>query len=308
MTQTAILVKPVAEREITLTHVFDAPRDLVFRMWTEAEHVAQWWGPRAFTNPVCEVDARPGGKILIHMRAPDSTVHPMGGVFHEIDPPKRLVFTSFVDGPNGRILEGRNTVTFDEQGSKTKVTLHAKAAGFVDFAARMLAGMEPGWTESLDKLEELVLRTRGPAADDEAQIRNILADRTYALFGKRTDLAVKHLADDVVSYDLPPPLQFTGPAARDQKTIQQWFDTWEGPITWSMHDLNIKVGGDLAHAHGLGHMTGTKVDGEQVDVWVRYTACFGKDDGAWRITHQHTSVPFYMDGSYRAAVDLKPNT
>jgi PhnB protein len=199
-------------------------------------------------------------------------------------------------------------VTFEEQGSKTKVTLHAKAAGFVDFAARMLAGMEPGWTESLDKLEELVLRTRGQAANDEVQIRNILADRTYALFGKRTDLAVKYLADDVVSYDLPPPLQFTGPAARDQKTIQQWFDTWEGPITWSMHDLNIKVGGDLAHAHGLGHMTGTKVGGEQVDVWVRCTACFGKEDGAWKITHQHTSVPFHMDGSYKAAVDLKPNT
>ena len=88
--------------------------------------------------------------------------------------------------------------------------------------------------------------------------------------------------------------------------MKQWFDTWDGPITWSMHEVNIAVGGDIAYAHGLGHMTGKKVDGEQVDVWVRCTGGFRKKGGTWQVTHQHTSVPFYMDGSLKAAVDLKP--
>jgi len=259
--------KPVAPRELTITHVFDAPRELVFRMWIEPQHVAQWWGPRSFTNPVCELDARPGGAILIHMRAPDGSTHPMGGEFHEIKPHERIVFTSFVDGPSGRILESHNTVTFEDQGKQTKLTLQAEATGFIAFAERMLAGMEPGWTESLEALDELLGRTRAQTGGgDEAQIRNVLADRTYALFGKNADLAVKHLANDVVSFDLAPPLQLAGTDARDKTSIQQWFDTWQGPISWANHDLTIEIGCDIAFAHALGHLTGTKTDGTAADV------------------------------------------
>ena len=76
--------KPVVQREITLTRTFDAPRKLVFSMWTDAKHLAAWWGPHGWTNPRAEADPRPGGRILIHMQAPDGTVHPMGGVFDEI--------------------------------------------------------------------------------------------------------------------------------------------------------------------------------------------------------------------------------
>ena len=94
-------VKPVASREIKVTRTFAAPRALVFSMFTDAKHLAAWWGPHGFTNPVCEADARPNGKILIHMQAPDGTVHPMGGIFHEIVPHERIVFTSFVDLPDG---------------------------------------------------------------------------------------------------------------------------------------------------------------------------------------------------------------
>ena len=59
----------VREREIVTTRVFNAPRELVFSMWTAAEHLAAWWGPHGFTNPKCEADPRPGGKLLIHMSA-----------------------------------------------------------------------------------------------------------------------------------------------------------------------------------------------------------------------------------------------
>ena len=77
--------KPISETEVevVLTRVFDAPRALVFKIWTEPHHLAKWWGPRDFTNPVCELDVRVGGKILIHMHAPDGTVYPMTGTFRE---------------------------------------------------------------------------------------------------------------------------------------------------------------------------------------------------------------------------------
>jgi uncharacterized protein YndB with AHSA1/START domain len=152
---------PIAERELAITRTFDAPRELVFRMWTDPAHVARWWGPHHFTNPVCEVDARVGGAILIHMRAPDGVDHPMTGRFLEIAPPERLVFTTAVDSADGeRLLEGHTTVTFAEHGGKTTLTLNTRAVGFAAVAARMLEGMQAGWTQSLEKLEALVNQTR----------------------------------------------------------------------------------------------------------------------------------------------------
>jgi uncharacterized protein YndB with AHSA1/START domain len=142
-------------REVTLVRVFDAPRDLVWKAWTDAKHLAEWWGPRGFTNPVCEWSARLGGKILVHMRGPDGTVYPMTGTFREVDPPQRLVFLAVAEDHKGkRLLESLTTVTFEAQGAKTKLTVHAKAVGLVPIAAQMLAGMQQGWSESLDKLAE----------------------------------------------------------------------------------------------------------------------------------------------------------
>jgi uncharacterized protein YndB with AHSA1/START domain len=152
---------PIAERELAITRTFEAPRELVFRMWTDPAHLARWWGPHHFTNPVCEVDARVGGAILIHMRAPDGADHPMTGRFLEIAPPERLVFTTAVDSADGeRLLEGHTTVTFAEHDGKTTLTLNTRAVGFAAVAARMLEGMQAGWTQSLEKLEALVNQTR----------------------------------------------------------------------------------------------------------------------------------------------------
>jgi PhnB protein len=88
--------------------------------------------------------------------------------------------------------------------------------------------------------------------------------------------------------------------------LQDWFPTWEGPIGFELRDLQITAGDDIAYCHALKRISGRKTDGEEPDVWTRATLCFRKIDGEWRITHEHESVPFYMDGSYRAAVDLKP--
>jgi uncharacterized protein YndB with AHSA1/START domain len=145
-------------RELTLTRVIDAPRDLVWAAWTEPKHMAKWWGPKHFTNPVCELDVRPGGKILIHMRAPDGATHPMPGVFSEVIKPERLVFTAYAEGLDGtRYLEAHTVVTFEAQGSRTKITVEARAKGLHPLAAQMLAGMEAGWTQSLERLADLAV-------------------------------------------------------------------------------------------------------------------------------------------------------
>ena len=144
-------------RDVTLTRVFDAPPELVWMAWTDPRHLAQWWGPKSFTNPVCELDLRQGGAIRIDMRAPDGTIYPMTGTFEEIIPPERLVFTSVARDTNGNpLLEGRNVVTFEDIGGKTRVTVRSRAVGIAPIAPQMLAGMEAGWTQSLQKLAELV--------------------------------------------------------------------------------------------------------------------------------------------------------
>jgi uncharacterized protein YndB with AHSA1/START domain len=144
------------EREITLTRSFAAPRELVFSLWTDPARLARWWGPAGFTNPVCEIDARPGGALRIVMRAPDGTEHPVEGVVQEIVPPERLVFTNqAVDANGNRLLEGLTTVTFLEQDGGTHLILNSRARGLMAQAPAMLAGMEAGWSQSLDRLVAL---------------------------------------------------------------------------------------------------------------------------------------------------------
>jgi uncharacterized protein YndB with AHSA1/START domain len=145
----------ISDRELTLTRVLDAPRELVFRMWTDPTHVAKWWGPIGFTNPVCEMDVRPGGALRIVMRAPDGTEYPMIGTFCEVRAPERLVFTSSaVDSDGKPLLDQTTTVTFTEHGAKTQLSVQTRAVGMVPLAARMLEGMDAGWRQMLDRFDE----------------------------------------------------------------------------------------------------------------------------------------------------------
>src|SRR6478672_11031635 len=84
------------------------------------------------------------------------------------------------------------------------------------------------------------------------------------------------------------------------------FATFSGPVGSELRDLTIETGGDVAFAHGFNRIHGRRTDGSETNVWIRLTLCFRKIGGAWKVTHEHTSVPFYMDGSFKAAVDLAP--
>jgi ketosteroid isomerase-like protein len=142
--------------------------------------------------------------------------------------------------------------------------------------------------------------------NDEQQIRAVLTELTAAIRDRDADAAIALLADDAVKFDLAPPLQMGPKETHDPAPLKQWFATWESPIVSEPADLTIAVGGDVAHAYGLQHMTGQKKDGPEVDLWFRATACFRREAGRWRITHMHHSVPFAMDGSDKALLDLKP--
>jgi uncharacterized protein YndB with AHSA1/START domain len=149
-------------RELTLVRVFDAPRELVFKAWTDKELLAQWWGPAGVTNPTCEWDARPGGSINIVMLAgPElgdlqGSEWPMTGTITEVAAPSKLVFNgnAIIDGV--AVLENTTTVTLEELDGKTKLTLHVVVTKATTAAEGPLAGMEMGWSQSLDKLVALV--------------------------------------------------------------------------------------------------------------------------------------------------------
>lgn len=148
--------------DLIITRIFDAPRTLVWKTWTDPKHIAQWWGPHGFTNPLCEWDARTGGAILVHMRGPAGSafdmIMPMKGVFREVTAPGRLVFTATAleDEAGEHQLETLNTITLEEYNGKTRFTLQVNVIKVTPAAAGARAGMEQGWTQSLEKLGALI--------------------------------------------------------------------------------------------------------------------------------------------------------
>src|SRR5258708_30068077 len=128
-------------RKFMITREFDAPRELVFKAWTDPWHLARWWGPRGFTNPVCEVDLRPGGSLRMVMRGPDGVDYPMVGTFHEFASPERLVFSTGALDPQGNLLfEFFHAATFSPRDAKTAFLLQSKVVKTSPGAGRYLGG------------------------------------------------------------------------------------------------------------------------------------------------------------------------
>jgi uncharacterized protein YndB with AHSA1/START domain len=136
------------ERVLVIRRVFDAPRELVFRLWTAPEHLVRWWGPKDFTTLAAEIDVRPGGAWRRRMRSPEGDVCVKSGVYREIVPPERLVLTYADEDADGRPgHETLVTVSFKDVGGKTEVTLHQ--ALFETVAARDSHAF--GWTGCLER-------------------------------------------------------------------------------------------------------------------------------------------------------------
>ncbi|MDE1860665.1 MAG: SRPBCC domain-containing protein [Candidatus Micrarchaeota archaeon] len=150
-------------KEFTISRVFDAPQEVVWNAWMDPKLVQQWWGPRGVTNPTCEWDPKPGGKIRIVMLAGKELGEaagqkwPMNGVFKEVTPKTRLVFASSAsDDVVGLVLETMVTVNLTPVGNKTKIDVRfavTKANQKAEFAIK---GAEMGWNSQMDKLGEML--------------------------------------------------------------------------------------------------------------------------------------------------------
>jgi uncharacterized protein YndB with AHSA1/START domain len=134
---------------LTLTRTFDAPRALVFKVWSEPAHLARWWGPHGWRVATVEMNFRVGGAWKVCLRSDDGLDFWMGGVYQEIRAPERLVFTFKWDAAHGKAkLDTVATVTLTEEGGKTRLHLHQ--APFALAEAR--ASHEGGWGDTLDRL------------------------------------------------------------------------------------------------------------------------------------------------------------
>jgi uncharacterized protein (TIGR02246 family) len=140
---------------------------------------------------------------------------------------------------------------------------------------------------------------------DETKIRQLLDERQTAMRDRDAETLVSHYASDAVTFDLAPPLQTAGP--RDRAGRQAWFAGFDGPIDYEITELAVTAGTDIAMCHSLNRLSAVP-RGMQAPftLWFRATVGLRKIDGEWRISHEHNSTPFYMDGSFRAAVDLTP--
>lgn len=157
-----------AEPELVITRLIGAPPEVVFKAWTDPLRLIQWFGPRNFTIPVCELDVKPGGEYRIHLWSPEGIVYPLKGVYRAVVEPVRIVFTqNWEEHPAdwqdtlrqhaGGVPVGNEavlTVTFEDHDGKTKLTIHVRFESMSDRDAMQKVGMVEGWTESLKRLDE----------------------------------------------------------------------------------------------------------------------------------------------------------
>ena len=150
-------------REFVITRVFDAPRDLVFKAWTEPERRMRWWGPNGFTTPYCKIDLRPGGVWHYCMRSPEGKNYWGKGIYREVVEPSLLVCTDYFSDAEGNLVQpahyGMNadwpaemlvTVTFSEHKGKTNLTVEQT----VSESLAKSVGAVQGWNESFDRLDD----------------------------------------------------------------------------------------------------------------------------------------------------------
>jgi uncharacterized protein YndB with AHSA1/START domain len=147
-----------AERELVITRIFDAPRELVFKAWTDPAVAKGWFGPKDHPATHMEMDVRPGGAWRGRLRSIETGKElRLGGVFREVAPPDRVVFTFAWEEEGERGLETLVTLTFAEQDGKTRMTFHQ--APFQSVEER--DGHRGGWSSSFDRLEDYVAHVKG---------------------------------------------------------------------------------------------------------------------------------------------------
>lgn len=141
-----------SDREIAFSRMFEYPPQILFEAWTKPEHVRHWWGCHGSTLTVCEINLRPGGAWRIVMRMADGSNHPFKGVYREIVPHRRLIYTECYDVPSIGSPEWLTTISFEEHDGKTKLVHLIRHGSKEARDGHLQAGMEPGTIQTLNRL------------------------------------------------------------------------------------------------------------------------------------------------------------
>ena len=151
------LEKGYATEELTITRIINAPIELVFKAWTDEKMLAKWWGPHGCTNPVCQWEAKAGGKIYIEMKDANEAIHPMDGEVHDVMPPAKINFTcGALDKNKHRLFDVITAVTLSAQDGKTLLTLQINVNNIKPGSDRHLRGINAGWSQSIERLINLI--------------------------------------------------------------------------------------------------------------------------------------------------------
>jgi uncharacterized protein YndB with AHSA1/START domain len=210
---TALKLEP-----LVISRTFAAPRDLVFKAWSSAEHMKRWFSPVGYTVPEAEIDFRPGGVCAICMRSPEGHDFWSKGTYIEISPPDRLVFTSGVTVGDSKKFTAHTTVTFEAEGAGTRMTVRQAFDIHDEAFLSAVEGSAEGWRTTLDKLEQEVARIRA------SQGRSVV-HATFSL--ERV-------------YDASPAQVFR--ALSDKAAKARWF---EGGDSWTVleREMDVRPGG-----------------------------------------------------------------
>lgn len=153
MPETEYVIEP-GKQELTSTTVLDAPRELVFRAYTDPKLFARWWGPRRYTNEIVKFDSRAGGEWRVIQRGADGSEHGFHGVNHDVVAPERICQTFEYEGFPGHVA--LQTATFESLGDKTRVVAHVVFPSVMDRDGMVGSGMKEGADESTERLVELL--------------------------------------------------------------------------------------------------------------------------------------------------------
>ena len=140
--------------------------------------------------------------------------------------------------------------------------------------------------------------------NEEAEIKRVIEGGVEAVRARDIDGVMSIYAQEVVSFDIVPPLRYIG-ADAFRKVWEETFSSFQGPIGYEIHDLSMTVGDDVAFTHSLNRISGTMNTGQKTNLWLRWTTCFRKINGKWLIVHHQNSVPVDLEKG-KAVLDLKP--
>jgi uncharacterized protein YndB with AHSA1/START domain/ketosteroid isomerase-like protein len=288
-----------SQNDLEIELLFDAPREEVFRHWTDAEQLRTWFAPDGFEVTACNVEACPGGKWQIAYRSASGRSYVEHGEFRTVDEPERLIFTLTQIEGDRIVLESLVTVTFTSVGSGTRMSF--RQAGFDTLAQR--ENFRRGWGECFRKLAGSLTGTlegtQGKAASRqetmmvdgkgtaEAQIRELLEAWAAAVRRHDKPAILAFHASDIVMFDLPPPLQARG-LDEYEKTWDLFFQSHKVSQAFDIEELSILAGEDVGFAFGLMRCGAGQ---DPAGFLFRVTIGLRKGGGEWRVVHEHHSLP-----------------